>query len=106
MTGNSPTNFPAHFGAKFDLRGKQRKFIQIVRFAETPGGNPSTLERDNIIILIDTSGGFSPGWTTIPIPAEDNPAILTLEAFAPDITPLAAHLRIWVIERRIHAKIT
>jgi hypothetical protein len=102
-TGNNPTNFPVGFGANFDLRGKQRKFIQIIRFAENPG-NASILERDNIIILA-ASGGFFPGWTTLPIPSRDTPAILTLEAFAPGITPRTAHLHIWVIQRRIHAQI-
>jgi hypothetical protein len=91
------------FGANFDLRGKQRKFIQIVRFAENPG-NGSKLEHDNIIISAAV-GGLFPGWTTIPIPSIDDPAILTLEAFAPSIASRTAHLRIWVTERRIHAKI-
>ena len=102
-TGDNPTNFPVPFGANFDLRGKQRKFIQIVSFAENPG-NGSILERDNIIISA-ASGGFFPGWTTLPIPSRDNPAILTLEVFAPGITSRMAHLHIWVIQRRIHAQI-
>jgi hypothetical protein len=102
-TGASATNFPVGFRENFDLRGKQRKFIQIVRFAENPG-NGSALERDNIIILA-ASGGFFPGWTTIPILSADNPAILTLEAFAPSIESRMAHLHIYVTERRIHAKI-
>jgi hypothetical protein len=102
-TGDNPTNFPVIFRANFDLRGKQRKFIQIARFAENPG-NGSTLERDNIIISA-AIGGLFQGFTTIPIPSKDNPAILTLEAFAPSITSRMTHLRIWVIERRIHAKI-
>jgi len=102
-TGDNPTNLPVIFRANFDLRGGQRKFIQIVRFEENPG-NGSALERDNIIILA-ASGGFFPGWTTIPIPSADNPAILTLEAFAPSIEARMAHLRIYVTERRIHAKI-
>ena len=79
-TGDNLTNFPVPFGPNFDLRGNQRKFIQTVRFAENPGGNPSALERDNIIISA-ASGGLSPGFTTLPIPSEDNPATLTLEAF-------------------------
>jgi hypothetical protein len=102
-TGDNPTNFPVFFGANFDLRGKQRKFIQIARFAENHG-NGSTLERDNIIISV-ASGGLLAGWTTIPIPSIDDPAILTLEAFAPSIASRTAHLHIWVTERRIHAKI-
>jgi hypothetical protein len=102
-TGDNPTNLPVYFGANFDLRGTQRKFIQIVRFAENPGGNPSTLERDNIIISA-ASGGFFPGWTTLPIPSRDNPAILTLEAFAPGIASRTVHLHLWVTQRRIHAQ--
>jgi hypothetical protein len=102
-TGDNPTNFPMFFGANFDLRGKQRKFIQIVRFAENPGDG-SILERDKIIISA-ASGVYFPGWTTVPIPSKDNPAILTLEAFAPGITPQTAHLHIWVDQRRLHAKI-
>jgi hypothetical protein len=66
--------------------------------------NPSALERDNIIISA-ASGGLSPGFTTLPIPSEDNPATLTLEAFAPDIRSKTAHLRIWVDQGRLHAKI-
>jgi hypothetical protein len=103
LTGDNPTNFPVFFGANFDLRGKQRKFIQIVCFAENPG-NGSMLERDHIIISASV-GGLFPGWTTIPIPSIDGPAILTLEAFAPSIASRTAHLHIWVTERRIHAKI-
>ena len=103
-TGDNPTKFPVGFKENFDLRSKQRKFIQIVRFAENPGGNPSTLELDNIIIST-ASGGLFAGWTTIPIPSENNPAILTLEAIAYGIASRTAHLHIWVIERRIHAKI-
>ncbi len=103
-TGDHPTNFPVFFGANFDLRrGKERKFIQIARFAENPGDG-SILERDNIIISA-ASGGYFPGWTTVPIPSRDNPAILTLEAFAPGITSRTAHLHIWVDQRRLHAKI-
>jgi hypothetical protein len=102
-TGDIATNFPVGFRENFELRSKQRKFIQIVRFAENPG-NGSALERDNIIILA-ASGGFFPGWTTIPITSRDNPAILTLEAFAPDIRSKTAHLRIWVDQGRLHAKI-
>lgn len=104
QTGDNPTNFPVLFSTNFDLRGKQRKFIQIARFAENPG-NGSTLERDNIIIPA-VSGGLFAGWTTIPIPPEDSPAILTLEAFAPCIASRTAHLHIRVINRRIHAEIT
>jgi hypothetical protein len=102
-TGDNPTNFPVIFRANFDLRGKQRKFIQIARFAENPG-NGSTLERDNIIISA-ASGWFFSGWTTIPIPPEDSHAILTLEAFAPCIASRTAHLHIRIIKRRIHAEI-
>jgi hypothetical protein len=50
-TGDNPTNLPVYFGANFDLRGTQRKFIQIVRFAENPGGNPSTLLISSLISL-------------------------------------------------------
>jgi hypothetical protein len=103
QTGDNLTNFPVFFGANFDLRGKQRKFIQIARFAENPG-NGSTLERDNIIISA-ASGWLFPGWTTIPIPPENSHAIFTLEAFAPNIASRTAHLHIWVIQRRIHAQI-
>ena len=78
-TGGNPTQFPVSFGA-IELRGKQRKFVQIVRFAENPGGNPSTLERDNLIILA-ASGFFFPGWTTIPIPSRDAPAIFNIGSF-------------------------
>jgi hypothetical protein len=102
-TGDSATNFPVGFSENFDLRSKQRKFIQIVRFAENHGSG-SALERDNIIILA-ASGGFFPGWTRIPITSRDSPAILTLEAFAPSIESRTAHLHIWVIQRRIHAQI-
>jgi hypothetical protein len=105
QTGNSPINFPAPFGANFDLRGKQRKFIQIVRFTENPGGNPSQLERDNIIILI-ASGGLFQGWTTIPITSEESPAILTLEAFAYGIKSRTAHLHIWVDQRVFMRKLS
>jgi hypothetical protein len=103
-TGDNPTTFPVPFGANFDLRGKQRKFIQIVRFAENHG-KCSILEHDHIIISAAV-GGLFPGFTTIPIPSKNNPAILTLEAFAPGIASRMTHLRIWVIEWRIHAKIT
>jgi hypothetical protein len=102
-TGDNPANFPIYFSSSFDLRGKQRKFIQIVMFAENPG-NASILERDNVIISA-ASGGYFPGWTTVPICPKDNPAILTLEAFAPGITPQTAHLHIWVDQRRLYAKI-
>jgi hypothetical protein len=103
-TGDNPTDFPVFFGANFDLRGKQRKFIQIVRFAENPG-NGSILERDHIIISAAV-GGFFLGWTTIPIPSIDIPAILTLEASAPSIASRMAHLHIYATDRRIHASIT
>ncbi len=104
-TGDTPTSFPVWFGPHFNLRGKQRQFVQIVRFAENPGGNPSALERYNLIILA-ASGGFFPGWTTIPIPSRDNPAILTLKAFAPGIPSRTAHLHVWVDQGRLYAKIT
>jgi hypothetical protein len=102
-TGDSQTIFQVHFRENFDLRSKQRKFIQIVSFAENPG-NASILERDNIIISA-ASGGFFSGWTTIPIPSRDSPAILTLKAFPPGIASRAANLHIWVYQRRLHAQI-
>jgi hypothetical protein len=102
-TGDNPTSFPVYFAANFCLRCKQRKFVQILSFAENPG-NGSTLERDNIIISI-ASGGFFPGWTTIPIPPENSHAILTLEAFGLGIASRTAHLHIWVDQRRVHAQI-
>jgi hypothetical protein len=102
-TGDDPTRFPAHFGGNFDLQSKQRKFIQIVSFAENPE-NATELERDHVIISL-AAGGYFPGWTTIPIPPKDNPAILTLEAYALGITSRTAHLHIWVDHRRLHAKI-
>jgi hypothetical protein len=102
-TGDDPTRFPAHFGGNFDLQSKQRKFIQIVSFAENPE-NATELERDHIIISL-AAGGYFPGWTTIPIPPKDNPAILTLEAYALGITSRTDHLHIWVDHRRLHAKI-
>jgi hypothetical protein len=103
-TGDNMTNFPVFFGTNFDLRAKQKKFIQIACFAENPG-NGSELERDNIIIPA-AGGGYSSGRrTTIPIPSTDDPAILTLEVFAPGIVSRTDHLRVWVTERRIHAKI-
>ena len=67
-----------------------------------PGFNISGA--DNIIISA-ASGGFFPGWTTIPITSRDNPVILTLEAVADDIKPRTAHLHIWVDQRCLHAKI-
>jgi hypothetical protein len=101
-TGDNPT-IPVYFAANFCLRCKQRKFVQILSFTENPG-NGSTLERDNIIISI-ASGGFFPGWTTIPIPPENSHAILTLEAFGLGIASRTAHLHIWVDQRRVHAQI-
>jgi hypothetical protein len=102
-TGDNPVNLPIHFGGHFDLPSKQRKFIQIVSFAENPA-NATILERDHIIISA-ASGGLFPGWTTLPIQSRDNPAILTLEAFAPGVAPRTAHLHIWIDQRRIYAKI-
>jgi hypothetical protein len=73
-----------------------------VKFTEN--GNPSALERDNLLISAAVGGLFG-GWTTLSIPSKNSPAILTLEAFAPGITPQIAHLHTWVDEGRLYAKI-
>jgi len=102
-TGDTPTDFPVYFGANFDLQGKKRQFIKIVSFVENPG-NTDVLERDNVFISAAV-GGFFGGWTTVPIPMKDSPAILTLEAFAPSVASKIVHLHLWVDQRRLHAKI-
>jgi hypothetical protein len=91
--GDFPATYPIFFGAHFDLAPKKRKFIEILRFAESGATNP--LERDYIFISAAV-GGFFGGWTTTPTPPADNPAILTLEAFAPSVTSTEVRLKMWV----------
>jgi hypothetical protein len=54
--GDFPATYPIFFGAHFDLAPKKRKFIEILRFAESGAMNP--LERDYIFISAAVGGIF------------------------------------------------
>jgi hypothetical protein len=91
--GDFPATYPIFFGEHFDLAPKKRKFIGILSFVESG----ATTEPERSFILISAAvGGFFGGWTTTPTPPADNPAILTLEAFAPSVASTEVRLKIWV----------
>jgi hypothetical protein len=94
--GNADTSYPVFFGSNFDLSPSKRKYVTILSFAES--GATDAIERDNILISAAVGGWFG-GWTTLsPLPTKDNPAILTLEAFAPAAIPSQARLKVWIDE--------
>jgi hypothetical protein len=95
-TGNVDTSYPVFFGSNFDLSASKRKYVKILSFAES--GATDAIERDNILISAAVGGWFG-GWTTIsPLPTQNNPAIITLEAFAPATATSHTSLKIWVDE--------
>lgn len=103
-TGGRETAMPVFLKGGFGLRPQQVKFVPILSFPEVPGASTDELSRNNIIVHAAT-GGWSAGWTTLPLLTKETPAALTLEASAFGVVPCKALVHVWVDEapRRLRA---
>jgi hypothetical protein len=94
MSGDAKVDYPIFFTQNFDLYAGKMKRVEIISLVES--GWQTEWQRDSIRVRV-ASGGWMGGWVTLsPLPAQDNPAILTFEAFAPGIASSQSRVKVWV----------
>jgi hypothetical protein len=98
MIGDFQASYPIFFTQNFDLAAGKRKYVKIIGLVES--GWQIEWQKHSITVHVAVGGGLvSRGWTTLsPLPAQGNPGVLTLEAFAPGVTSSQAQVKIWVDE--------
>ncbi len=96
MIGDSKALYPILFTQNFDLYAGKMKRVEIISLVEN--GWQTGEQRDSIRIHA-ASVGWQGGWTTLsPIPPQNNPAILTFEAFATGTASSQTRIKVWVDE--------
>jgi hypothetical protein len=108
MIGDSKAPYPILFTQNFDLAAGKRKYVKIISLVES--GWQVEWQKHSITFNVAVGGWVTRRWTTLsPLPTEDNPGILTFEAFAPAIASSQTQVKIWVDEtlgRKLCARIS